>query len=145
MSNFWEVDSMRFTKRTIYALQALVDIANQKTDRPVKLRGIAERAGVSERFLEQILGGLTGGGILGSRRGPVGGYCLRKPAEEINLYDVLLITEGPIQVVPCVGAPNPSQEECLLSGRCPAGPVWGEIHSQMVEVFRSRTLRDLCG
>ncbi|MEW6488644.1 MAG: Rrf2 family transcriptional regulator [Thermodesulfobacteriota bacterium] len=136
---------MNVTRRTMYGLQAAVDIAAHQAEGPVKLREISARLGRSKPFLGQILAALNFSGILETRRGPHGGYLLRRSATEITLFDILSITEGPMRLVPCVGTPGGADEACPFAGRCPAGPVWADIHDQMLNLFRGVTLHDLCG
>ncbi len=135
---------MKLTKRTIYGMQALADIAQNQADGPVKLREISGRLGVSKGFLEQIFGPLAAGGLVESRRGPSGGFILQRAASEITLYHVLLIMEGPIQIVPCIRIQEPAQQGCPLADRCPTSPAWEDIHGQIVGLFRNMTVRDLC-
>jgi Rrf2 family transcriptional regulator, cysteine metabolism repressor len=78
-----------------YALQALFDLASQKTGEPVKIADVAGRQKIPQKFLELILAGLKQGGFVESRRGAEGGYLLARPADQITVGEVLRFIEGP--------------------------------------------------
>ena len=71
---------MRLTKKSKYAARAMVEIALSGRGSPLGVAEIARRRSIPERFLEQIFGELRRSGILKSRRGAHGGYCLAIPA-----------------------------------------------------------------
>ena len=79
-----------------YALRAVVDIAeNSRVDR-VSLRSVAERQGISDKYLEAIIKPLVVAGILASVRGKNGGYQLARPASDITAGDVIRAVEGEV-------------------------------------------------
>jgi Rrf2 family transcriptional regulator, cysteine metabolism repressor len=80
-----------------YALQAIFDLASQRSSEPVKIADIAHRQHIPQKFLELILAGLKQGGFVESRRGAEGGYLLARPAEAISVGEVLRFIEGPRQ------------------------------------------------
>src|SRR5687768_15247168 len=101
--------SVKLSNKGRYGVRALFDIAFHNGGRPTQIREIAERESIPPRFLEQIFQDLKKAGILGSKRGPRGGYHLARPASEIRLGDVFRALEGPVVVVPA--------EEKAVSGR----------------------------
>ena len=83
-----------------YALRAVVDIAeNSRVDR-VSLRSVAERQGISDKYLEAIIKPLVVAGILASVRGKNGGYQLARPASDITAGDVIRAVEGEVASAP---------------------------------------------
>jgi Rrf2 family cysteine metabolism transcriptional repressor len=80
-----------------YALQAIFDLATQRSPEPVKIAEIARRQRIPQKFLELILAGLKQGGFVESRRGAEGGYLLARPPESITVGEVLRYVEGPLQ------------------------------------------------
>jgi Rrf2 family protein len=90
---------MKLSNKGRYGIQALFDIAFHNEGRPTQIREIAERELIPARFLEQIFQDLKKAGILGSKRGPRGGYHLARPASEITLGDVIRALEGPVVVL----------------------------------------------
>ena len=78
-----------------YALQAIFDLAAQKSGEPIKIGDIARRQKIPQKFLELILAGLKQGGFVESRRGAEGGYLLARPASAITIGEVLRFVDGP--------------------------------------------------
>ena len=89
---------MKLSNKGRYAVRALFDIAFYNDGRPTQVKDIAERQNIPPRFLEQIFQDLKRGGIVGSKRGPQGGYSLTRKASDIRLGDVVRALEGPIQL-----------------------------------------------
>lgn len=87
---------MKLSNKGRYAIRALFDIAFFSDGRPTQVKDIAERQGIPARFLEQIFQDLKRGGIVGSKRGPQGGYILSRGPTEISIGDVVRAVEGPI-------------------------------------------------
>ena len=84
-----------------YALRAVVDIAENSCVDRVSLRSVAERQGISDKYLEAIIKPLVVAGILASVRGKNGGYQLARPASDITAGDVIRAVEGEVASAPC--------------------------------------------
>ena len=89
---------MKLSNKTRYGVRALFDIAFYSDGEPTQVKDIAERQGIPPRFLEQIFQDLKRAGIVGSKRGPQGGYSLSRSADEVSVGDVLRALEGPISL-----------------------------------------------
>ena len=89
---------MKLSNKGRYAVRALFDIAFFNDGRPTQVKDIADRQGIPPRFLEQIFQDLKRTGIVGSKRGPQGGYSLGRHAQDIRLGDVIRALEGPISL-----------------------------------------------
>ena len=108
------------TNRAKYATRALLELTLRREETSVTIQEIAERQNIPVKFLEQIFSSLKMLGYVESRRGPGGGYSLRKPPEEISLGEVVRAIEGPVAPISCVsvtqyqpcGCPEP--ETCGL-------------------------------
>lgn len=85
---------MKLSNKSLYAVRALFNMAYHGTNTPTKIDEIATREEVPPRFLEQIFQDLKKAGIVGSKRGPRGGYFLLKAPQDITLRAVLCATEG---------------------------------------------------
>ena len=107
---------MKLSTKGRYGLRALIDLALYSETEPVSINTIAERQGLSERYLEQLMALLKKNGIVKSIRGASGGYSLAKPASEISVGDILRALEGNLEPVDCGGL-NP-EEGCSASGTC---------------------------
>lgn len=80
---------MKLSTKGRYAVVALIDLATAKGDAPTSLAAISRRQDISLPYLEQLFVRLRRAGLVVSARGPGGGYRLARPAEEINLIEVL--------------------------------------------------------
>ena len=89
---------MRLSARVDYALRAVVELASAPgtAARPVTSERLATAQAIPPKFLESILLQLRRAGIVGSQRGPEGGYWLVKPADEVCLADVIRAIDGPL-------------------------------------------------
>jgi len=87
---------LRISQRGLYALKALIHLAERWSSGIVSTREIAEREGIPEKFLEAILLALKNARIVKSRRGREGGYELRRPPAEIVVGDVVRLLDGPL-------------------------------------------------
>ncbi len=135
---------MRLSTKGEYGLMACYDLARYSADNsPVPLKAIAERQGISESYLEQLLGSLRRAGIVRSARGAQGGYALARDPESITVGDVIRVLEGPIAPVECVGPEQAGFEACSRSTCCIARPVWEKLRDRISEVLDSISLADL--
>jgi Rrf2 family cysteine metabolism transcriptional repressor len=87
---------MRISQRGLYALEALLHLAQAWEKGLLKIREIAEAEGIPEKFLEGILVTLKNSRIVSSERGPQGGYRLRRPPGEVIVADVIRLLDGPL-------------------------------------------------
>ncbi len=98
-----------------YALRVLIDMAEHSGNGYIKLKDIAERQEISEKYLESIVKQLVIHHIVTGLRGKGGGYKLSKAPDEIVVGEVLRFMEGGLAPVACLeydGAPCPSAAEC---------------------------------
>jgi Rrf2 family protein len=98
------------TKKGKYGLKALADLASLPPGETAFINDIAERNNIPKKFLDAILLELRKSGILRSKKGPGGGYCLSKPAGEIFIGQVIRTLDGPLAPIRC--ASRTAFEEC---------------------------------
>jgi len=134
---------MRLSTQSRYGVRALFDIAYHSEGLETQVKDISRRQGISQRYLEQIFQKLKKAGIVGSKRGPSGGYFLNKTTENITIGEVIRITEGDITPVLCVN-PEDSSQPCERSRECVTQMVWDEAGKRLKEYFDSVTIKDLC-
>jgi Rrf2 family protein len=134
---------MRLSTQSRYGVRAIFDIAYHSEGIETQVKNISRRQGISQRYLEQIFQKLKKAGIVGSKRGPSGGYFLRKKPEGITVGEVIRITEGGIDPVLCVN-PEDSSQPCKRSGECVTQIVWNEAGKRLKDYFDSVTIKDLC-
>lgn len=118
----------------------LVDLAENQNGNYVTMKDIAERQGISKKYLEQIVPILTKSGILVAVRGYQGGYRLAKPAESLTVAEILRLTEGDISPVQCLEQYAP---DCARRNCCSTLFVWEGLKKVMDDYLESVTLQDI--
>jgi Rrf2 family iron-sulfur cluster assembly transcriptional regulator len=111
--------------------------------KPTSVRDIAERTGLPQPYLEQILLALKGAGIVRSKRGVGGGYVLARDPGEITLGEIVSAVDGPISVGD-FGEPH-QNGACDHEGQCVLLAVWAGISGQIRAQLDSFTLADIAG
>lgn len=133
---------MRLSTKSRYGIRALFDLAYHAGNMPAQIQDISRRQDISPRYLEQIFQTLKKAGILKSKRGPKGGYCLAKKPEDITLHQILRATEGDTVLVECVS--DKKKKECSFNGACVTQTVWSEAGAKLEDYFSGITLATLC-
>jgi len=108
---------------------------------PTSVRDIAERTGLPQPYLEQILLALKGAGIVRSKRGVGGGYVLARDPASITLGEIVSAVDGPI-VLGDFGEPH-QNGACDHEGQCVLLAVWANVSEQMRHLLDALTLRDV--
>jgi Rrf2 family iron-sulfur cluster assembly transcriptional regulator len=108
---------------------------------PTSVRDIAERTGLPQPYLEQILLALKGAGIVRSKRGVGGGYVLAREPAVITLGDIVSAVDGPI-VVGDFGEPH-QNGACDHEGQCVLLAVWAGVSDEMRRLLDALTLADV--
>lgn len=80
---------MKLSTKGRYAITAMIEIALRDKQGPVTLAEISQEQNISVSYLEQLFARLRKAGLVVGLRGPGGGYCLRRPASEVSIADVL--------------------------------------------------------
>jgi len=150
---------MKISSRGRYGLKAMVDIAAQcscencscqSSDNDsictctcVSLKSIAERQGISEHYLEQLVSPLKKAGLVKSVRGAKGGYTINKSPKDITVGEILRALEGSLCPVKCLE----DSENCHCGNanctECVTKPVWGRIYEGFINVVDSIVLQEL--
>ncbi len=129
---------MRISCKVEYGVRALLDLALQGQGGPSLSRDTAQRQGVPETYLNQLLIQLRRGGLVTSVRGPKGGHMLARPADDITLLDILEALEGPLVVVPEGIASTASVEtDALMSS------LWDDLRASLRGHLCRITLQEL--
>jgi len=134
---------MRLSTKSRYGVRAIFDIAYHSEGLETQVKDISRRQGISPRYIEQIFQKLRKMGIIGSKRGPKGGYFLIKKPDEIIVGEIIRITEGGIDPVLCLDPENPGQP-CGRSEECVTRMIWNEAGNRLKEYFDSVTIKNLC-
>lgn len=131
---------MRISTKGRYALRMLLDLAEHTTNGFIALNDIAQRQGISKKYLEQIVPIFNNTGILRTNRGSQGGYMLAKPAQQVSVGEILRLTEGSLAPVDCADS-DPA--ECERSADCVMLPVWQGLYRLISEYLDGITLQDI--
>ena len=131
---------MKISTRGRYALRLMIDIGMNDKDNPVRIKDIAQRQEISEKYLEQIVSVLNKAGYVRSSRGPQGGYRLARAPKDYTVGDILTLIEGSLAPVACLDTPV---NECPREAVCPTLILWKKIDEAVHGVVDSITLEDL--
>lgn len=132
------------TKKAKYAIKALIYLSKKKKGEHALISEISEDEMIPKKFLEAILLDLRRAGYLGSKKGKGGGYYLIKPAEEIDMAEVLRLFEGAIALVPCVAHKYYEPcEECIDETTCPIREVFRIIREQTLATLKENSFAEL--
>ncbi len=130
---------MRVTAKADYAVRAAVELGSASADAPRKVDDVARSQEIPLSFLENILTQLKTAGVVRSQRGPEGGYWLSRPADEINVAEVIRAVEGPL-----VGVRGSRPEEIAYQGSSESlQQVWIALRANLREVLEQVTLADI--
>jgi Rrf2 family protein len=133
---------VKVSTRGDYASRALLSLAlHDGGGQPTSVRDIAERTGLPQPYLEQILLALKGAGLVRSKRGVGGGYVLARPPSELTLGQIVSAVEGPIQAGD-FGEPH-QNGACDHEGQCVLLAVWADVGEYMRRHLDSFTLADM--
>jgi Rrf2 family protein len=132
------------SKKTKYAINALVYLAKRNGEGPIVISEIAEKEHIPRKFLESILLNLKKAGVLASKKGKGGGYYLLQNPEDINLADVMRLFDGPIAFLPCVTYKYYERcEECKDEQTCGIRDVFYEVRNKTVELLKKANLAEI--
>ncbi|MDR3564392.1 MAG: Rrf2 family transcriptional regulator [Negativicutes bacterium] len=135
---------MKLSTKGRYGVSAMYDLALHYGQGPISLKSVAERQGISEHYLEQLMGVLRKSGYVKSVRGAQGGYTLTKDPTQITVGDIIKIMEGPIAPVDCLLSDAPDNDYCQRATFCVTRGVWAKVRDSINTVLDSISLADLC-
>jgi Rrf2 family protein len=132
------------SKKTKYALKALMYLAGQPEGEPVLISQLASEENIPRKFLEAILLSLKNSGVLQSKIGKGGGYSLAKEPRNITIGSVIRILEGGYAPVQCLNDQAPHGcEECGDPESCGIRLVMSDVMLALSNVLESVTLSDM--
>lgn len=129
----------RLSKKMLFAIEAVLDIAYHAGAQPVQSRDVTRRQGIPRRYLEQALQALVRENLLIGVRGPRGGYRLARERRRISVADI-------VRVVQKMETDQPGAEDVMQSelGRKVVSPLGQEVAEQMIRKLETVTIEDLC-
>lgn len=123
-----------------YALRVMIDLAEHRKDGYIPMKEVAQRQGISLKYLERILPALTKNGLIEGVHGKGGGYQLVKEPSDCVVGDILRLTEGDLAPVSCL---EDSAPPCERGGQCKTLPMWKEFYKMVNQYFDGITLADI--
>ena len=131
---------MKISTKGRYALRIMLDLALSDTGKPVRVKDIARRQEISEKYMEQIISVLNKAGFVRSIRGPQGGYFLARKPSEYTAGMILRLTEGSMVPVGCLEFEKPG---CTRQSDCATFLLWKRLDEALRGVIDTVTLEDL--
>jgi Rrf2 family iron-sulfur cluster assembly transcriptional regulator len=130
---------LKLSKKMLFAIEAVVDIAYHAGSLPVQNREITRRQGIPRRYLEQVLQHLVRAGILVGVRGPRGGYRLARERRRISVGEISRV------VLNMETAGNPIEDESGSAiGHKVVRPLWQGLQNEIMDRINTITVEDLC-
>lgn len=132
------------SKKTKYAIKALVALASRKDKGPMTISDIARQEKIPKKFLEAILLDMRRQGVLSSKIGVGGGYYLLMKPEDILLSSLLRNIDGPIALLPCVSLNFYERcEDCKDETTCGIRKTFIEVRDATLKILSETTLEDI--
>lgn len=125
-----------------YAIRVMLDLAEHDTGGYVPLKDIAERQGISKKYLEIIVKDMVNGGLISGESGRGGGYKLCRRPEAYSVGEIIELTEGSMAAVACL---ENGAAPCPRASVCETLPLWEEYNQLTHDFFYSKRLSDLIG
>lgn len=129
---------MKISTKGRYALRVMLDLAQHRGDGYISLKDIADRQGVSMKYLESIAAMLNKAGLVDSLRGKSGGYRLNRADGAYTAGEILKLTEGSLAPVACLESGG-----CRRAEECLTLPLWKKLDDMIDSYLESVTLEDL--
>ena len=129
----------RLSKKTMFAIEAVLDVAFHVGEHPVRSGDITERQRIPKRYLEQVLQHLVRAGILAGKRGPRGGYRLGRDRKEISLGEVVRV----VRRLEAESEPNDLSVGSPLAHEV-VWPMWENLREEMMGRLDHISIDDLC-
>jgi Rrf2 family protein len=132
------------SKKTKYAIKALLALANRYEQGPMLISELAEQEALPRKFLESILLDMKNQGILGSKKGVGGGYYLIKPPSEVMMSSIIRMTDGPIALTSCASLNFYERcQECPDEFSCGLRDMALQVREASLKVLTNTSLKDM--
>ncbi len=130
---------LKITRACDYTIRALIFMAKKPTGTAFMRSDIAKECDVPDSFLGKILQSLAKSDILLSERGKKGGFKLGKEPKDINMHDVLIAVDGPLNINNCLEDPL----TCGHASSCLAHNMWNDVQDDLIKKLKKYTLADI--
>jgi Rrf2 family protein len=130
---------LRLSKKLLFAIEAVLDIAYNAGTLPVQSSEITKRQGIPRRYLEQVLQQLVRAGVLVGVRGPRGGYRLARERRRITVGEIVRV----VRLLERAEDPIEDAAGAELGHRV-VRPLWAELQDQVMTRLDATTIEELC-
>lgn len=138
---------IKLGKLTDYAVVIMAQLANEEENKSCSANYLSDKTGIPEPTVAKILKKLSHGDLLKSIRGAAGGYSLNKVVGDISVADVVLVMEGGVSMVGCVGSDAKSNrrkaKRCFARDKCTTMHSWAIVNAAVVNLLKSISLTDM--
>ena len=131
---------MMISTKGRYALRVLVDLAEHRQEGYIPLRTVAQRQGISQKYLESIMTTLSKAGYVDGTHGRGGGYRLTREPEAYHIGPILRLIEGSLAPVQCV---VDAAAPCEMAGECRTCALWEGLDQVIRDYLDNATLAQL--
>ena len=131
---------MMVTTRGRYALSVMIDLAEHRSGGYIPMKDVAERQGISLKYLEKILPVLSKANLIEGVHGKGGGYRLLRAPEDCTVGEILRLTEGDLAPVSCLEC---GAQPCERTALCRTHPMWDKFNKMINDFFDGITIADL--
>lgn len=131
---------MMISTRGRYALRVMIDLAEHQCDEPIPMKDVANRLGISLKYLERILPALSKSHYIAGTHGKGGGYRLTKLPEQYKVGEILRLVEGDLVPVSCVEC---TTGNCERVDSCRTVELWSNLNKVVNDYLDQVTVADL--
>ena len=125
------------SKKCQYALHALIYIVEHENSDRLTIQEIADKKNIPKKFLEGILVDLKNAGIVGSKKGKVGGYY-------VSVLEIIRLIDGAVAMLPCVSLNfYESCGRCEDEATCRVNKLFSAVRDETLKILSGNTLADL--
>lgn len=131
------------SKKTQYALKALIYLAEKKSTGPVLISEISKKKKIPLKFLESILLELKKSEILDSKKGKGGGYFFAQDPKKVPLAKVMRLIDGPIALLPCVSLHFYEKCKNCDEKKCGLSTIMANVRDASLKILENKTVADI--
>jgi len=131
------------SKKTQYALKALIYLAEKKSSGPVLIAEISKKKKIPLKFLESILLELKKSEILDSKKGKGGGYFFAQDPKKVPLAKIMRLIDGPIALLPCVSLHFYEKCKNCDEKKCGLSTVMTSVRDASLKILENKTVADI--
>ncbi|MGI5873324.1 MAG: RrF2 family transcriptional regulator [Bacillota bacterium] len=123
-----------------YSLRVMIDLAEHSNGDYIPMKEVAERQEISLKYLERLMPVLTKNGLIKGVHGKGGGYRLTRDPDQYTIWEILVLAEGDLAPVSCLGG---KASACERAADCRTLPIWEKYYELTKDYFSGITVADL--